>query len=180
LKKIELISASRTGKYYPRRPRKNTYQTILDVSLLLEIPQNGPSESDLKKTVDETVLSTNDSFFSSQRYALRTQINYFLGGKRDVFKIIFICEDGLVRSRVAADYFKDWISSFYQASLSISVRHTELELNNKEWKKFSIAQCYRRTLKFFQRKYAFCKTKSIIFYQKILIQLKSSAINANP
>jgi hypothetical protein len=127
LKKIEIISFAKIGNYYPQKPKDDTCQLLFDVSLLTETPLNEPDEFDPEKTIDEIIFKQNEEFFSSQRRALRTQINNFLEKNFDYLKIFFACQYGLLRSRVVADYFKNWISSNYPKELlSVSVTHMEI------------------------------------------------------
>jgi hypothetical protein len=167
LKKIKFISFARTGKFYPKRPNGKTCQILLDFSLLRETLPDGAGP---EKNIDALVLKENDDFFSSQKYALRTQINYFLQKDFNIFKIFFVCQDGLAGSRVAADYFKAWVSLNYPNSLSVSVTHAELYLMDKARKK---SRCLRKISNFFHLKNALGKSESIIFCKKILTFLKS-------
>jgi len=184
LKHINLISFARAGKFYPKKPPNNVCQYLVEASLILETPLKGLRESDLKKTVDDIVLDENEKFFSSQRYSLAAQIDYFLQGDFDTFEILFVCQNGLLRSRVAANTFKDWISTRHEKSitkglLSVSVTHMELDLINQALKELSTRSYSRKIINFFHRKYTFCKAKLIVFYKKFLILIKSSATNTD-
>ena len=127
MKKIELFSFAKVGLYYPKKPEADICQEIIEVSLLTEIPIDGPDSSDLDKTIDDLLEKENEDFFSSQRYALRVQINLFLKTNFfNTFKIFFTCQYGLMRSPSVARLFKHWINLNY-SGIPVSLTHLDIE-----------------------------------------------------
>jgi hypothetical protein len=127
LKDVQIISYARKGKYHPQKPDDDTCQMIIDVSLLQETPINGLDESDTTKTVDEHIVKANEEFFQSQKSFLKVQIDNFLKSSYDILKIFYVCHDGLVRSRVTADYFEKWLAVHYFEKFYLSVTHIDID-----------------------------------------------------